>query len=98
MQDKTNFLKIKELFAQNGGYITRRQTEKNKIPSWFLTDFVRKNNLVKIDKGFFAAENWIQDDYFVFQYKYPKYIYSFESALYLLNLTDNLPAILEVTT
>ena len=97
MQEKTNSAKIEALLAQNGGYITHRQTEKNKIPSWFLTDFVRKNRLIKIDKGFFASEGWIQDDYFVFQYKYPKYIYSYESALYLLNLTDNLPAILEVT-
>lgn len=97
MQDKTNIEILKSLLKKNGGYITRRQIDKNNISSWFLTDFVRKENLKKIDKGFYAKKDWMIDDYFVFQYKYPKYIYSFESALYLLELTDTLPPDFEVT-
>lgn len=97
MQEKNNYSKIKELFQTNGGYITRRQIDSNNIPSWFLTDFVRREHLQKIDKGFYADENWFQDDFLIFQYKYPKFIYSYESALFLLDMTDNLPANFEVT-
>lgn len=97
MQGKSNYLKVNEIFVSNGEYITRRQIDENNIPSWFLTDFVRKKNLVKIDKGFYADRNWMQDDYFVFQYKYPRYVFSYESALFLLELTDNLPQMIEVT-
>ena len=81
----------------NGGYITRKQVDTHKIPSWFLTDFVRKQGLVKIDKGFYAQEQWIRDDYLVFQYKYPKFIFSHISALFLHGLTDQLPDYFEVT-
>lgn len=97
MQVENNYSKIKELFRTNGGYITRRQIDSNNIPSWFLTDFVRREHLQKIDKGFYADENWFQDDFLIFQYKYPKFIYSYESALFLLDMTDNLPANFEVT-
>lgn len=97
MQVENNYSKIKEIFQTNGGYITRRQIDANNIPSWFLTDFVRKENLNKIAKGFYADENWMQDDFLIFQYKYPKYVYSYESALFLLEMTDNLPANFEVT-
>lgn len=96
MQD-TNEKKLEKLLSANGGYITRKQVDTHKIPSWFLTDFVRRQGLVKIDKGFYAQEQWIRDDYLVFQYKYPKFIFSYVSALFLHGLTDRLPDYFEVT-
>ena len=93
----TNEQKLREMLSANNGYITRKQVDSHKIPSWFLTDFVRKQGLVKIDKGFYAEESWIRDDYLVFQYKYPKFIFSHVSALFLHGLTDRLPDYFEVT-
>ncbi len=97
MQESSNFDRISGLFEANGGYVTRRQVDGLGIPSWFLTDFVRRQGLEKIDKGFYADQNWLRDDYLVFQYKYPKFIFSFGSALFLQELTDSLPPVLEVT-
>ena len=93
----TNEQKLKNMLRMNKGFITRKQVDSHKIPSWFLTDFVRRQGLVKIDKGFYAQERWIRDDYFVFQYKYPKFIFSNVSALFLHGLTDQLPDYFEVT-
>lgn len=94
---ETNEKKLEKLLSANGGYITRKQVDSHGIPSWFLTDFVRKQGLVKVDKGFYAQEQWIRDDYLVFQYKYPKFIFSYVSALFLHGLTDQLPDYFEVT-
>lgn len=93
----TNIQKLKKMLITNNGYITRKQVDSHEIPSWFLSDFVRKQGLVKIDKGFYAVENWIRDDYLIFQYKYPKFIFSYVSALFLHELTDHLPDYFEVT-
>lgn len=93
----TNEQKLKNMLRMNKGFITRKQVDSHKIPSWFLTDFVRRQGLVKIDKGFYAQEQWIRDDYLVFQYKYPKFIFSHVSALFLHGLTDHLPDYFEVT-
>ena len=93
----TNGQKLVKMLSANNGYITRKQVDGQKIPSWFLTDFVRKYSLVKIDKGFYAEESWIRDDYLVFQYKYPKFIFSYVSSLFLHGLTDRLPDYFEVT-
>ena len=92
-----NKKKLDKMLSANGGYITRKQVDNHKIPSWFLTDFVRKQGLVKVDKGFYAQEQWIRDDYLVFQYKYPRFIFSHVSALFLHGLTDRLPDYFEVT-
>lgn len=97
MQENTNVSKLGNILRINGGYITRRQVDQNGIQSWFLTDFVRKERLEKLAAGFYAKPDWIPDDFLVFQYKYPKFIFSYESALYLLNLADSLPQTFEVT-
>lgn len=97
MQENTNSSKLGDILNKNGGYITRRQVDQNGIQSWFLTDFVRKKKLEKHAAGFYAKPDWITDDFLVFQYKYPKFIFSYESALYLLNLADSLPQTFEVT-
>ena len=94
---ETNEKKLEKMLNANSGYITRKQVDSHKIPSWFLTDFVRRQGLVKIDKGFYAQEQWIRDDYLVFQYKYPQFIFSHVSALFLHGLTDQLPDYFEVT-
>jgi predicted transcriptional regulator of viral defense system len=58
---------------------------------------VRKAELVKVDKGFYARADWLRDDFLVFQYKYPRFVFSHLSALFLHGLTDRLPESFEVT-
>lgn len=94
---ETNYTRLETLFARNGGFITRKQVDAENIQSWFLTDFIRRKNLLKIDKGFYADEEWVRDDFFVFQYKYPRFVFSFTSALFLHGLADALPAMLEIS-
>ena len=48
MKDNTNYSKLEMIFKTNDGYITREDVDNANIPSWFLSDFVRKNNLNKI--------------------------------------------------
>lgn len=93
----TNEEKINQLLDSNGGYVTRKQIDAFAIPSIALTRFVKKHGLRQIARGFYALEDWIVDHYLVFQYTYPRYIYSFNSAVYLHGLGDILPSYLEVT-
>ncbi|MGM9873345.1 MAG: abortive infection protein [Bacilli bacterium] len=93
----TNTDHIEKIINSNKGYITRKEINENGIPSFFLYDYVKKNNLIKYGTGFYARNDWIKDDYLVFQYLYPKYIFSFFSAAYLHGLGDYNPPFLEVT-
>jgi len=97
MKENSNYSKLQKIFKTNGGYITRKEVDSNKISSWFLSYFVKKMNLKKIAPGFYADDNYVIDNYFIIQKRYPKYIYSGLSALYLLGLTDKIPNIMEVS-
>lgn len=97
MKDNTNYSKLEKIFKTNDGYITREDVDDANIPSWFLSDFVKKNNLNKIAPGFYADDSYIVDDYYILQRRYPKYIFAGLSALYLLGLTDKIPTDKEVS-
>ena len=91
------FDKIKIIINSNGGYVTRRDIDFAGISSVYLSRYVKHNNLIQIVRGFYAREDWLVDPYLVFQYTYPKFIYSYNSAIYLHGLGDILPNYLEVT-
>ena len=98
MKEKTNYEKLEKIFKKNGGFITRQDVDNAQIPSWFLSDFVKRNNLSKKAPGYYAADDYAADDYFILQRRYPKYVFSGMSALYLLGLTDKIPTDLEVAS
>lgn len=97
MKDNTNYSKLEKIFKTNDGYITREDVDNANIPSWFLSGFVKKKNLNKIAPGFYANDSYIVDNYYILQRRYPKYIFSGLSALYLLGFTDKIPTDIEVS-
>ncbi len=97
MKENVNYKRIEKIFKQSKGVITRKDIDERDIPSWFLSDFVKKNNLNKIAPGIYASDEYIIDDYFILQKRYPKYIFSGMSALYLHHLTDRIPQTICVT-
>ena len=97
MKDNTNYSKLEKIFKTNGGYITREDVDNANISSWFLSDFVKRNSLNKVAPGFYANANYIIDNYYILQRRYPKYVFAGLSALYLLGLTDRIPIDIEVS-
>lgn len=97
MKENTNYSILEKIFKTNGGYITREDVDDANISSWFLSDFVKRNSLDKIAPGFYANDNYIIDNYYILQRRYPKYVFAGLSALYLLGLTDRIPIDIEVS-
>lgn len=97
MKEKNNYKAIEKIFKRNKGFITRNDIDQENISSWFLSDFVKKNNLIKVAPGFYASNEYVFDEYYILQMRYSKYIYSGMSALFLHHLTDKIPEDIYVT-
>lgn len=93
----TSYDKIYKICRENNGIITANQASENSIPSWYLSDLVRKGKLDRISRGIYITAGGDYDDYYFFQLKNSRCIYSFSSALYLHGLTDRIPFKKEVT-
>ncbi len=89
--------KIQFMLDQNRQVITSKMLREQKIPSWFLTDMVRKNELVRLERGIYSTSEGLFDEFQVFQNRYGRCVFSFQTALYLHGLCDETPAGFDVT-
>lgn len=93
----TRYEKIIQICNDNNGIITSAIVAENNIPSWYLSDMVRKGDIIRVARGIYAIEGGDYDDYYFLQLRNSRCIYSFSSALYLHGMTDRVPFQKEVT-
>lgn len=93
-----NIDKIKEIIKKNNGIVSSKEVFKNNINTWYLTDMVRKGYIERVNRGvYFDPDFDNYDELYFFQLQNKVCIYSYQTALYLHNLTDRLPFINETT-
>lgn len=89
--------KIIKHLKDNNGIITTQYCKEEGIPRIYLTRLMRENVLTRIDRGIYSSNVSNHDDYFFFQHRYKKVVFSYETALYLHGLTDKIPQVMEVS-
>ena len=98
IKDYMNYRKnIEQHLEESGGFITASYCRSNKIPTIYLSRLTREGVLRRILEGFYSTEDVIIDDYYFFQYRFKKVVFSYETALHLLGVTDKIPQIMDVT-
>lgn len=89
--------KIIDLAWENGGFVTTAQVEGEGIPRARLSDMVRSGELERIQRGVYCLVDSWEDEYLAAQLRFPRGVFSHETALYLHNYTDRTPFRLTVT-
>jgi len=89
--------KILEALKKNNGIITASYCRSVGIPSIYLTKMVREGFLKRHDRGVYLSKDADYDEYYFFQSKCGRCIYSYTSALYLHDMTDKIPDKMEIT-
>lgn len=87
-----------EIINANGGIITSKNANKNGISRTILSKMVKNKSIERIDYGIYVTDEFIYDELFIFQMKHPNTVFSFNTALYLLNKTERTPEKFDITT
>lgn len=91
------FEQLKELTEKNNGVLRTKTVVEAGITKPVLAEFVRKNHLEKVSRGvYFSPEFW-RDSLYLLQLRCPQTVFSHDTALYLLNMTDREPLQYTVT-
>lgn len=88
---------IEQYLEKSGGIITASYCRSNKIPTVYLSRLVQEGTLQRVTEGLYVSEEGMYDDYFTFQYRFRQAIFSYETALHLLGVTDIIPQEMNVT-
>ncbi|MBN3534728.1 type IV toxin-antitoxin system AbiEi family antitoxin domain-containing protein [Mycoplasma procyoni] len=90
---------IKKIIKKNEGFISSKELKENLIPYKLINELVKKQELEKIYRGLWFDWNYTNyDETFMFLKDKKNYALSFQSSLYLHELTDRLPFKEEITT
>lgn len=87
-----NYLeKVEKLIQKQHGTILSADLDLYEIPRVYLQMMVAEGKLERVDRGVYVSVDSIEDEMYAMQTKYPKLIYSHETALYLHGLSDRTP-------
>lgn len=84
-----NYLKkLEELIEQRHGTILSSDLDKYEIPRTYLSMLMFEGKLERVDRGIYVSTDAVHDEMYAMQNKYPKLIFSHETALSLHGLSD----------
>lgn len=87
-----NYLeKLEKLIQKQHGTVLSSDLDLYEIPRTYLQMMVADGKLERVDRGIYVSTDAIEDEMYSMQTKYPKLIYSHETALYLHGLSDRSP-------
>jgi predicted transcriptional regulator of viral defense system len=86
-----NMDKLKELISKQNGTVLSSDLVKYEIPRTYLTMMVAEGKLERVNRGVYTLSDAIEDEMYAMQGKYPKLIFSHETALFIHGLSDRTP-------
>lgn len=90
--------KLKNFLKENHGYITTTELEKIGISRPVIPELINKKILRKVNRGIYIDNSLFEDEFFILQKRFSNIVFSYNTACYLLGLSDRAPYKLEITT
>lgn len=88
---------IENIAFEDGGFITATGATRRGVQRRALSAAVEAGTLVRVDRGLYCLPETWEDEYVVAQHRYTRGVFSHDTALYLLGLSDQAPEKLTMT-
>lgn len=88
------FLKI---INKKGGVITSKDAVNNGISRTMLKKMNDTNYIKRIEYGIYVTDDFIYDEYYIFQLKHKDSIFSHNTSLYFQEMTERTPSKMDIT-
>lgn len=90
--------KLKKILNDNNGYVTTRILEESGIKKQYIPKLLQSHLLRKVSHGIYINPEIMEDEYYILQLRYKNIVFSYNTALHLLGLSERAPYNLDVTT
>lgn len=88
---------LNDMSQKNNGVLKIADALQLGISKTYFLEYVNKNNYEKISYGVYLSPDAWEDGMYLLQLRFPKIVYSYETALYLLDLIDREPLVYDAT-
>lgn len=83
---------------ENNNYITTNDLINIGISKINITKLVEKGILKKVSHGIYMRPDILEDEYYLIQLRYPKTVFSYNTAFHILNMTNLTPSKIDITS
>ena len=90
--------KILKFLKNHNGYISTSEIEKIGFSKPQIPKLIKDGIIRKVAHGLYIDNSLIEDEFFILQKRFSNIVFSYNTACYLLNLSDRAPYQLDVTT
>ncbi|MGN1111908.1 MAG: abortive phage infection protein [Acutalibacteraceae bacterium] len=88
---------IEEISNKNNGILRTRDVVSAGISKSYFLEYVKANNYRKLARGIYISSDAWEDGMYILQSRYNQAVFSYETSLYLLGLSEREPFNYEVT-
>lgn len=88
---------IRKIIKDNNGILLSKNLSDNDISLQYISEMVKDGEIFKSENGVYFSTDTFEDEMFTIQTRYPKCVFSHETALYLHDLSDRDPLEYSVT-
>lgn len=92
-----NEIKIQNYLDNNHGYMTTSDFLNLNISKPLIKKYINSELIRKVCHGLYMDSALIPDDEYILQRRYPNIVFSYTTALYMLNLINVIPQKIEIT-
>jgi len=88
---------LDSILQKNNGFIKASEALDAGVSRRYFGEYVKKRELERVTQGLYMSQDTWNDGMYAIQVRYPKAVFSHETALYLLNLAEREPVQYAVT-
>lgn len=93
----SNKEKVIDFLNNNHGYITTSEFIDLGISKPIIQKFLNEGLIERVSYGLYMDSKMFKDEYYILQKNYPLAIFSYNTALHILNLTNRTPMQIDIT-
>ncbi len=88
---------LDDLVRDGNGYLSCRDAASRGISPQVVSLYARERGLERDARGLYRDDDFWEDPFHVLQHRYPKLVFSHETALFLLGLSEREPSAISAT-
>jgi hypothetical protein len=87
----------KNFINQSKGIITSKECKENNINKYTINKLIKTGIIERYRKGIYIRKDIFEDEFYILQKRNPSIVYSYNTAMYLLNETERTPIQMDIT-
>ena len=91
-------INLQKFLNKNYGYIETKDFKAIGISKPLIPKLIKEGIIRKVAYGLYIDNNLIEDEFYILQKRFSNIVFSYNTACYLLNLSDRAPYKIDITT